>query len=611
MDCKTLRFPNRKDFKKEERGGKKRIELNKIQVKMTKPNIPQTEKERFSEDNQPRREPIQLSEHAEALKFNMAQRKKRWDMKTNLAKEKIREQRPQNCEETSETTGTSSQDQWTALLSEKDKNKALKEELKKAKNSHKELNTKYEADILVVKQEAERLRQELEKVVNSNKDKVVEDPSAEKEAVQQKMVQEIKLLKENSEATETNLQTELNNIKVSYQKLSSKYETDVVVLSKQAKTFEQQLEKEVKAHAQTMRKDQEIINNLRAELDALQQRMAQETESLQDDTKKTDHIMLAYEELKIKNDADVLALNKQVETYQQQLEKEVEAHAQTVKNDQQLINDLRAEQDALRQQMAEITRLQQTSRDKETYLNEELNKMKHSNQELCKKHEADIAALKYHTETFKQQLDREINAHTQTSVNDQQMINNLRAEQGALRQQMTREIVFQQQVSKRMEVQLHTELNQVKISYQDLRVKYESDVVALSQQVETFKQQLDNEINAHAQTSTNSKQIINGLRTEQDALRQQMEQDMALLKQSSIETAQYSFQRLYQDLIIKYETDVAALRQLLDNETNSHAQTIRNGQQIIHQLRAEHDTMVQEINAQRQISYLRQTQFQA
>ena len=112
------------------------------------------------------------------------------------------------------------------LHAEKEKNRLLQEELQKTCVSYHEISQRYENDIIAVRQQAH------------------------------------------------NAQLQFEKISVLLLEISQRYQTDVIAVRQQADTLQHELEKEVKSHADTVLVGSQVINNLRAELDTLCQKMA-------------------------------------------------------------------------------------------------------------------------------------------------------------------------------------------------------------------------------------------------------------------------------------------------------------------------------------------------
>lgn len=91
------------------------------------------------------------------------------------------------------------------------------------------------------------------------------------------------------------LQEQLERIRASYSEVSPRYDTDVLAARQQANNFQQELEMERKSHADRVKKDMHLIQNLRAKVGTLRQKMAEEIKVLQKTA--TDKEMLFQREL--------------------------------------------------------------------------------------------------------------------------------------------------------------------------------------------------------------------------------------------------------------------------------------------------------------------------
>ena len=82
-------------------------------------------------------------------------------------------------------------------------------------------------------------------------------------------------------------------------RISQGYESEVITVRQQAECLQQELEKEVKAHADTVCTGLQVITELRAEQDDLRHRMTEEINNLQQNTLETEeHYGRQLEELK-------------------------------------------------------------------------------------------------------------------------------------------------------------------------------------------------------------------------------------------------------------------------------------------------------------------------
>ena len=91
----------------------------------------------------------------------------------------------------------------------------------------------------------------------------------------------------NKDKSGAELQVDKDRIKLlqdSQLEISQRYQTDVFAVRQQADTLQRELEKEVKSHADTVLVGSHVINNLRAELDTVCQKMAKEINVQQQET---------------------------------------------------------------------------------------------------------------------------------------------------------------------------------------------------------------------------------------------------------------------------------------------------------------------------------------
>lgn len=184
-----------------------------------------------------------------------------------------------------------SQEKFPAQLqAEKEKNKALQEELEQLKTSFHEVTTRHQVDALTARQQIENLQRELEKEVKAHADGVSKElllqrnMRADQGALQQKMAQEIRLLQQNATEKEMSLQRELEQLRTSFHEVTRRHEVDVLAARQQIDNLQRDLEKEAKAYVDSVSNTLLLEQTMRAEQEALQQRMAQEFSLLQQHT---------------------------------------------------------------------------------------------------------------------------------------------------------------------------------------------------------------------------------------------------------------------------------------------------------------------------------------
>ncbi|XP_071331064.1 paramyosin-like [Trachinotus anak] len=102
---------------------------------------------------------------------------------------------------------------------------------------------------------------------------------------------------------------ELQRLKALYQEVTQRYEADVLTVRQQAANLQHDLDKELKAHADAMTEDLLLEQELRAELDALHQKIEEISLAQQNAAKQEMFLRIEVEELNIQ-----LSLNLQLST---------------------------------------------------------------------------------------------------------------------------------------------------------------------------------------------------------------------------------------------------------------------------------------------------------
>ncbi|XP_027877956.1 coiled-coil domain-containing protein 89-like [Xiphophorus couchianus] len=183
----------------------------------------------------------------------------------------------------------------------------------------------------------------------------------------------------------------------------------------------------------------------------------------------------------------------------------------------------------------------QAERKKSQGLQEELNQLQTSYEELRSQDEADDALLRQEAETQKYDEAR--------LSEEQRLLENLRAEKDEMFQEMSQTITFLQGSEKL----LQEELTQLKCSYNELNCRYERDVSGLKQDVDRYQEEVRHEKEANIERDNENLQLINKLRAEKEELLQKMS--------GEIETYQHQVEQERKAHLEKTEED----KKLLDN----------------------------------------------
>ncbi|XP_053718681.1 uncharacterized protein LOC128757425 [Synchiropus splendidus] len=444
----------------------------------------------------------------------------------------------------------------TNLQNEKDKNLLINEELEKMKALHQELMLKY----LKVEQLATNLQRTLDMERLSHSDREQQDMKlqqslrADKEALRQQLLEEMakmereattkheSLCRETERLSEVQtlhkehienelqgekdknslLSQELENLTFTNQELLLKYET----AEQQVESLQRLLSAESKALTDKVQEDIKIFQSLRAEKEALRVKMAEDYASLQ----KQAAIELESVCRKLEEQKEINCLNQ--ENFRTEL---------------------------------------QAERDRNVLLNQKLNTLSHSHQELNRRCEM----VEQQATLLQEKLDMEMKSHAEKLKASQQLFQSWRTEKEALRQKMAKEmgdlqsdaIAKQESLLKEVEElketlvfneknfksELHNErvnnsllsqkFEQISNSYQELSLKCQN----FEQQVVHLQKLLEMEVKSHANRVKEDRQLLQSLRAEKETLRQQMSDEMAAMQKDS-EMKQESLRREVDEL---------------------------------------------------------------
>ncbi|XP_043958466.1 golgin subfamily A member 6-like protein 1 [Gambusia affinis] len=335
-----------------------------------------------------------------------------------------------------------------------------------------------------------------------------------------------------------------------------------------------------------------------------------------------DQLQTSFQELSSKHEADDALLRKEEETQK--------IHEERLHEEQQLLENLRAEKDKMFQEMSQKIKFLQ---DSEKHLQEELVQLRRSYEELNGKYER-----------YQEELRDEKDANTEREKENLQLIKDLRADKEELSQKLSGEITIRQ---KREKLMLH-ELDQVHGSYEELKCKYEKDIMEIQQQVETcemkikqeeiarsnreqkeniiherklsamqqlqkLQQQIKEERKVHLKKREEDKMSLDKLRAEKEELLQTMSEEITILQNrekqnlQELDQVQVSNQELksrFETEIMNLQLEVETHQQQLKEERKDHLKKTEEDKMVLDKLRAEY-AILQE-NTKTEIKFLQE-----
>ncbi|KAF0024436.1 hypothetical protein F2P81_023238 [Scophthalmus maximus] len=499
-------------------------------------------------------------------------------------------------------------------------NMALLEEQKPLRASYQEMSGKYDTD--TVKQQDDDLQCELKKETESNADTLSPDQllMAEKDDCCQKMAEELQVQKEKNMV----LQEELDTLRASYHELRKKYEDDLNTVRRQADDLQCELEKKIESHTQILSQDHLLMQNLMAEQDDCCQKTAEELQVQKEKNmvlqEELETLRASYQEISEKYETYFSTARQQTDDRQCEHENEIESHANTLSQDQLLMQNLRDEQEDCCQKMAEEPQVQN---EKNMALQEELERLRASYQELSQRYETDVNTVRQQADNSQCEHGKEIESHTDMVAQDQllmqkeknmvlqEVLETLRASYQELSQRYETnlstvmqkaeniqhdiekdieshtDMVTQEQLlmQKEKNMVLQEELEKLSASYQELSQRYETDLSTVMQKADDFQRELEKEIESHTDMVT------------QDQFLMQKEKNMVL--QEELDTVSASYQELRQ----RFETDLSTVMQRADDFERQLEKEIESNRDMVSQdqllLQNEKNMVLQELETVR------------
>nr|XP_020481596.1 myosin-10-like [Labrus bergylta] len=455
------------------------------------------------------------------------------------------------------------------LQGEKEKNNVLQGEVDNLKVSHHELKLKYEADKLAANQLVESLLREKEQQSQAHAERVSQDQQliwtlrAEQEALCQKATEEIAVLQQAAFEKDIKFQTELDDLRSQ--------------LSNQ-KSMEEEYKKLQVAYKASQEK-------FTAEL----QQEKDKTTLLQQEQEK---LRVSTDELSQRDQTDVLALKQQTENRQRELETENKSLYNTIAESQpkkmqqateargnnrtvyfrQQGNGKEMELERLRRDVGQLTELLERERQhccKEK--NERIlmiQELQETKENLAKQKSLKEMYINRGKDTRREleRLEKYCNEETLSAFKMAQKVNDttrqkkkkdLHADYEELKVAhlvSTEKFSADLQGEKEKNNVLQGEVDNLKVSHHELKLKYEADKLAANQLVESLLREKEQQSQAHAERVSQDQQLIWTLRAEQEALCQKATEEIAVLQQAAFEKD------------IKFQTELDDLRSQLSNQ---------------------------------------------
>ncbi|XP_070400615.1 uncharacterized protein [Nothobranchius furzeri] len=442
---------------------------------------------------------------------------------------------------------------------------------------------KTQANVTTTDSRPDHFKKEFEmekgKCLKSNNDiqKRIECLTDENKALCTQLAEQQTIFKEK----ESQLQKALEDMKFSHQELNKTYNTDILNSKITASNLDNELKKERHAHHVTKTQLEHISSETNKKFKQNETRLQKDLDCMK--------------ELRDKFESELLSAKQQIQTFEDKLHLEVQAKIQT----KEMNDKLKAEKDDLQLRFnKEMSLLQENFDKKETELKNALEKVEVLYQELNKKYNEDVLTSKRTTEQLEIELKKERRDHQVTKT-------------------QLKHISSEIDKFKHNETRLQKELDCMKVANQQLRDTSEAEILSAKQQIQTFEDKLHLEIQAHSETKIQTKEIIEKLRAEKDALQIRADGQISLLqenvdeKETELQNALENVRELnnkYNDVLItKQKADHLDQEQKKEMTAHPHSETDieNNGREMGKQFKtSKHDeTQFQEDLDEWKVSY--------
>ncbi|XP_054602144.2 trichohyalin-like [Nothobranchius furzeri] len=382
-----------------------------------------------------------------------------------------------------------------------------------------ELVQRSETDILAARQQAAHLEAQLKKEIDAHQKTKCQIQEERTEMEKRFIVQQ---------KTETELRKKFE-VMTSLKDMKMKYKSMNLSSEKQAKCFEEQLQKEIDAHQRTKAELENLNSEMAHQLALRKKWFKQKEKKLREGFLLERNILL--DELKQTHESEVLSAKEKAEHLENELQKEIDAHQKT-----------KAELENLDSEMAHQLALQEKQfKQEEKKLCEDF--LQESNvllQELNQS-ETDILAARQQAAHLEEQLKKEIDAHQKTKCQIQEE-----------RTEMEKRFIVQQKT----ETELRKKL-EVMTSHEDMKMKYKSMNLSSEKQAKDFIEQLQKEIHAHQKTKAELENLDSETTHQLAPRKKRFKQKEKKLREDFLQERNV----LLEELVQRSETDILAARQ--------------------------------------------------
>lgn len=345
------------------------------------------------------------------------------------------------------------------LSAERNIKQRLHDELKEAKFTHKQDCVMYRNELRNFQQQAETLQLELEQEVKQREQ--LQKQCSELQHSLRYSQESLTSMLQGERRMKQLLHEQLKEAKTSHKQDNIKYRAELNNIKQQADNYKTHLQREIQHRTSLYKEHEELKHYVKGVQEAIKADLQAESEMKQLLQKQLKEAKLSHHEECLRWKTELEKYQRQSETLQRELQREVEHREYLQREHDKLQHSLKCTQEAL------ASMIHADKKNKQLH-QEQLREVKMCHEEDCFKFKTELKNLQQQAENFKSQLQREIQQKAIFQEVHEEMKQSLICSQESF--------TFLLQAEREMNQQVQKELNDVRRSCLQDCTKYCSDM---------------------------------------------------------------------------------------------------------------------------------------
>lgn len=341
------------------------------------------------------------------------------------------------------------------LSAERNIKQRLHDELKEAKYSHKQDCVMYRSELRNFQQQAETFQLELEQEVKHREQ--LQKQCSELQHSLRYSQESLTSMLQGERRMKQLLHEQLKEAKHSHKQDSIKYRAELSNIKQQADNYKTHLQREIQHRTNLYKEHEELKHYVKGVQEAIKADLQAESEMKQLLQKQLKEAKLSHHEECLRWKTELEKYQRQSETLQRELQREVEHREYLQREHDKLQHSLKCTQEAL------ASMIHADKKNKQLH-QEQLREVKMCHEEDCFKFKTELKNLQQQAENFKSQLQREIQQKAIFQEVHEEMKQSLKCSQESF--------TFLLQAEREMNQQVQKELNDVRRSCLEGCTKY-------------------------------------------------------------------------------------------------------------------------------------------